>query len=195
MTANQTGIDRTGRVNYLFIYFHSMTPSLSTVLRLRLFPPEQRRFDHRRLSCLPRAKNSVTVHGCKGVGERRDIRRLPGECRSALKSVEYAPRELFKSSATTLSHPNLGQSLSRFCWGLLRSRLLWVRISGLLPVRLALLQLRWVSKRRQFWRLPPSRSSDVISAVQSALTKRGYYRGPIDGIIGPDSRRANPRLP
>jgi Putative peptidoglycan binding domain len=54
----------------------------------------------------------------------------------------------------------------------------------------SLLQLRWVSKRRQFWRLPPSRSSDVTSAVQSALTKRGYYRGSIDGIIGPDSRRA-----
>jgi hypothetical protein len=74
--------------------------------------------------------------------------------------------------------------------GLFRSRLLWVRISGLLPVRLALLQLRWVSKHRQFWRLPPSRSSDVTSAVQSALTKRGYYRVSIDGIIGPDSRRA-----
>ena len=60
----------------------------------------------------------------------------------------------------------------------------------LLPVRLALLQPRWVSKHRQFWRLPPSRSSDVTSAVQSALTKRGYYRVSIDGIIGPDSRRA-----
>jgi hypothetical protein len=35
-----------------------------------------------------------------------------------------------------------------------------------------------------------SRSGDVTSAVQSALTKRGYYRGPIDGIIGAGSRRA-----
>jgi membrane-bound lytic murein transglycosylase B len=26
--------------------------------------------------------------------------------------------------------------------------------------------------------------------VQSALTKRGYYRGPIDGVIGASSRRA-----
>jgi peptidoglycan hydrolase-like protein with peptidoglycan-binding domain len=26
--------------------------------------------------------------------------------------------------------------------------------------------------------------------VQSALTKRGYYRGPIDGIIGAGSHRA-----
>ena len=68
---------------------------------------------------------------------------------------------------------------SRFCWGFFRARLLRVRISGLLPVRLALLQLRGVSKRRQLWRLPPSRSSDVTSAVQSALTKRGYYRGSI----------------
>ena len=82
-------------------------------MRLRLFPPEQSRFDHRRLPCLPRAKNSVTVHGCKGVGEGRDIRRPPGECRSALKSVEYAPRVLFKSPATTLSHSNLGQSAVR----------------------------------------------------------------------------------
>jgi membrane-bound lytic murein transglycosylase B len=28
------------------------------------------------------------------------------------------------------------------------------------------------------------------TGVQSALTKRGYYRGPIDGIIGAASRRA-----
>jgi len=36
-----------------------------------------------------------------------------------------------------------------------------------------------------------SRSGDVSSsAVQSALTKRGYYRGPIDGVIGASSRRA-----
>jgi peptidoglycan hydrolase-like protein with peptidoglycan-binding domain len=35
-----------------------------------------------------------------------------------------------------------------------------------------------------------SRSGDVISAVQSALMKRGYYRGPIDGVIGASSRRA-----
>jgi Putative peptidoglycan-binding domain-containing protein len=26
--------------------------------------------------------------------------------------------------------------------------------------------------------------------VQSALDKRGYYRGPIDGVIGAGSRRA-----
>ena len=36
--ANQTSIDRTFRVNYVFIHFHSMTPKLGTVLRLRLFP-------------------------------------------------------------------------------------------------------------------------------------------------------------
>jgi hypothetical protein len=35
-----------------------------------------------------------------------------------------------------------------------------------------------------------SSSGDVTSVVQSALTKRGYYRGPIDGIIGAASRRA-----
>jgi hypothetical protein len=35
-----------------------------------------------------------------------------------------------------------------------------------------------------------SKSGDVTSAVQSALTKRGYYRGPIDGIIGAGSHRA-----
>jgi hypothetical protein len=54
----------------------------------------------------------------------------------------------------------------------------------LLPVRLALLQPRWVSQHRQFWRLPPSRSSDVTSAVQSALTKRGYYRVSIEALLG-----------
>ena len=35
-----------------------------------------------------------------------------------------------------------------------------------------------------------SKLGDVTSAVQSALTKRGYYGGPIDGIIGAGSRRA-----
>src|SRR6202047_3379398 len=35
-----------------------------------------------------------------------------------------------------------------------------------------------------------SRSGDASSAVQSALTMRGYYRGPIDGVIGASSRRA-----
>jgi peptidoglycan hydrolase-like protein with peptidoglycan-binding domain len=35
-----------------------------------------------------------------------------------------------------------------------------------------------------------TRSGVVGSAVQSALTKRGYYRGPIDGVIGASSRRA-----
>jgi peptidoglycan hydrolase-like protein with peptidoglycan-binding domain len=30
----------------------------------------------------------------------------------------------------------------------------------------------------------------VTSFVQSALGKRGYYRGPIDGVIGAGSRRA-----
>ena len=40
------------------------------------------------------------------------------------------------------------------------------------------------------WDYRTSRSGDVTSAVQSALTKRGYYRGPIDGIIGAGSRRA-----
>jgi len=35
-----------------------------------------------------------------------------------------------------------------------------------------------------------SGSSDVTSAVQSALSKLGYYRGPIDGIIEAGSRRA-----
>src|ERR1700693_5009188 len=77
-------------------------------------PPERRRFDHRRLPYLPRAKNSVTVHGCKGVGvEGRDIRRPPGRCRSALKIVDYAPQVLFGSSATMLFHSNLGQSALR----------------------------------------------------------------------------------
>jgi len=82
-------------------------------LRLRLFP--QSSADLTIVICLVcrRAENAVTVHGCKGVGEGRDIRRLPGECRPSLKSVEYAPRVLFKSSATTLSHPNLGQSAVR----------------------------------------------------------------------------------
>jgi hypothetical protein len=35
-----------------------------------------------------------------------------------------------------------------------------------------------------------SRSGPVTSYVQSALGKRGYYRGPIDGVIGFSSRRA-----
>ena len=40
------------------------------------------------------------------------------------------------------------------------------------------------------WDYRTSRSGDVRSAVQSALTKRGYYRGPINGVIGASSRRA-----
>jgi peptidoglycan hydrolase-like protein with peptidoglycan-binding domain len=35
-----------------------------------------------------------------------------------------------------------------------------------------------------------SKSDEVASPVQSALAKRGYYRGPIDGVIGARSRRA-----
>jgi peptidoglycan hydrolase-like protein with peptidoglycan-binding domain len=35
-----------------------------------------------------------------------------------------------------------------------------------------------------------SRSGEATSVVQSALSKRGYYRGPIDGVIGAGSRRA-----
>ena len=35
-----------------------------------------------------------------------------------------------------------------------------------------------------------SKSGNVTSALQSALTKRGYYHGPIDGIIGAGSHRA-----
>ncbi|MGA8659668.1 MAG: peptidoglycan-binding domain-containing protein, partial [Chthoniobacterales bacterium] len=35
-----------------------------------------------------------------------------------------------------------------------------------------------------------SRSGEAISVVQSALNKCGYYRGPIDGVIGAGSRRA-----
>jgi hypothetical protein len=35
-----------------------------------------------------------------------------------------------------------------------------------------------------------SKSDEVASLVQSALAKRGYYRGPIDGVIGTRSRRA-----
>src|ERR1700683_10091 len=111
MTANPTSIDRTCRADYVFIHFHSLTPQLSTALRLPLFPPERRRFDNRRLPCSPRAKNSVPMHGCKGGGaEVRDIHRSPGECRSAVKSVDYAPRVLFGSSATMLFHSNVGQS-------------------------------------------------------------------------------------
>jgi hypothetical protein len=34
------------------------------------------------------------------------------------------------------------------------------------------------------------RSDEMASVVQSALGKRGYYRGPSDGVIGPASRRA-----
>jgi hypothetical protein len=36
----------------------------------------------------------------------------------------------------------------------------------------------------------PSRSEDATSAVQFALSKLGYYRGPIDNIIGAGTRRA-----
>jgi hypothetical protein len=35
-----------------------------------------------------------------------------------------------------------------------------------------------------------SRSDAVTSVVQFALSKRGYYRGPIDSVIGAGSRRA-----
>jgi hypothetical protein len=35
-----------------------------------------------------------------------------------------------------------------------------------------------------------SKTDEVASLVQSALAKRGYYRGPIDGVIGTRSRRA-----
>ena len=31
---------------------------------------------------------------------------------------------------------------------------------------------------------------DLAMKVQSALSRRGYYDGPIDGVIGPDSSRA-----
>jgi putative peptidoglycan binding protein len=34
------------------------------------------------------------------------------------------------------------------------------------------------------------KSDEVASLVQSELSKRGYYRGPIDGVIGAGSRRA-----
>ena len=37
---------------------------------------------------------------------------------------------------------------------------------------------------------PGYRSGGVASAVQRALARRGYYFGPIDGDIGPGSRRA-----
>jgi len=30
----------------------------------------------------------------------------------------------------------------------------------------------------------------VTQAVQSALTRRGYYRGAIDGVLGPETRNA-----
>lgn len=33
-------------------------------------------------------------------------------------------------------------------------------------------------------------SDDLGAAVQAALARRGYYRGPIDGILGSGSRRA-----
>jgi hypothetical protein len=35
----------------------------------------------------------------------------------------------------------------------------------------------------RFWR-------DLAVKVQSELARRGYYRGPIDGVIGPGSRQA-----
>ncbi|MEY2605606.1 MAG: hypothetical protein QOH31_3422 [Verrucomicrobiota bacterium] len=35
-----------------------------------------------------------------------------------------------------------------------------------------------------------SATSDVTSVVQSELSKRGYYQGPIDGVLGAGSRRA-----
>jgi len=35
----------------------------------------------------------------------------------------------------------------------------------------------------QYWQ-------DLAMKVQSALSRRGYYDGPIDGVIGPDSSRA-----
>jgi hypothetical protein len=35
-----------------------------------------------------------------------------------------------------------------------------------------------------------SAAGDVTSVVQSELSKRGYYQGPIDGVLGAGSRRA-----
>lgn len=35
-----------------------------------------------------------------------------------------------------------------------------------------------------------ARESSMDAAVQRALARRGYYEGPIDGAIGPQSRRA-----
>ena len=35
-----------------------------------------------------------------------------------------------------------------------------------------------------------SATGDVTSVVQSELSKRGYYQGPIDGVLGAGSRRA-----
>ena len=40
---------------------------------------------------------------------------------------------------------------------------------------------------RGYWVAP---ADDLGAAVQVALARRGYYRGPIDGILGSGSRRA-----
>ena len=44
------------------------------------------------------------------------------------------------------------------------------------------------SAPREYWG-PGYSSASVEASVQQALARRGYYRGPIDGQIGPYSRR------
>jgi peptidoglycan hydrolase-like protein with peptidoglycan-binding domain len=43
---------------------------------------------------------------------------------------------------------------------------------------------------RQYVVTETYRSGSVDASVQRALARRGYYRGPIDGDIGPGSRNA-----
>ncbi len=42
----------------------------------------------------------------------------------------------------------------------------------------------------RYYRYESSRSNSVEAAVQLALARNGYYNGPIDGNIGPMSRRS-----
>ena len=44
--------------------------------------------------------------------------------------------------------------------------------------------------RNRFYRDPRYSDASLNVAVQSRLARRGYYRGPIDGVLGPGTRRA-----
>lgn len=47
-----------------------------------------------------------------------------------------------------------------------------------------------VSTRPAYYRSTTQYSSSIEVSVQRALSRRGYYHGPIDGDIGPGSRNA-----